>query len=160
MLSIEPLVDTCQEIPYEQLNGLNNEMAMAGEYRYHRAVHESTPRPDVVAQEFARMVALTEGDVHIMVFHEYIPGQKISNVAREATAFHQREPKGNVLIVMGWKDDHEKSMTFAREAATELLSFATNAEKAEDNIGYGNYSALFFFTLGVVLIGVFVCRWG
>jgi hypothetical protein len=76
-------MDTCQEIPYEKLNSMNNEMAAHGKYRYTKAAYESTPRPEVVAQEFSRLVPLSEGAVQIAVFHEYIPMQKFAAMAKK-----------------------------------------------------------------------------
>ena len=119
---------------------MNNEMTTHGKYRYFKSVYEATPRPDVVAQEFDRLVHLTEGAVQIAVFHEYIPMQKVASVAADATAFYLREPKCNVLVMATWEDNPEESLKFARMAAEELLSFASKSEKAKDDIGYGNYS--------------------
>jgi hypothetical protein len=135
-------MDTCQDIPYEKLNSMNNEMAAHGKYRYTKAAYESTPRPEIVAQEFSRLVPLSEGTVQIAVFHEYIPMRKFATVATDATAFRVREPRGNVLVLSTWEDDAEEGLKFARAASKELLSFVIKSESAKekDNIGYGNYS--------------------
>jgi hypothetical protein len=151
-LRIEPIADTCRELPYEQLNTLINHMAEYGKYRYVKAVREDDLDTRVISQEFSRFLSLPERPgVNLTLIREYIPTQKILSVARDATAFSQRDTKNHVVVLSTWEDNYEENFKFVKEASNDLLSLTvqSGASKEKNNyFGYGNYcisSDLFTF---------------
>jgi hypothetical protein len=136
----------CHEMPYEKLNALTNDMAHHGKYRWGNSVREIGPDIRVFAQEFSRYVSLTErSGVDMALIHEYIPTQKISSVARDATAFSHREPKGHVVVISSWEDNHEENFKFVKEATDELLAITVRSgvsKEEKDYFGYGNYLSI------------------
>jgi len=140
---IGPVMDTCKEIPFEQLNGMQNSQAVHGKNYYMKGVFASAPQRDVAEKLVSRLPQLSaESGAQLFVMHELIPTSKMISVPNNATA-HIRGARINVLIVSTWESKDPNALDAVRKAANELAGIVVQGEKVIPeslNVGYGNYS--------------------
>ncbi|EGO01574.1 hypothetical protein SERLA73DRAFT_103446 [Serpula lacrymans var. lacrymans S7.3] len=144
VFDLKPLVDTTCEMPYEEVNTLQNAAAPHGRAAYMKGVYQTKPRVDVILQAFDRMVALSETrDLEVAILIEYFPLGKITEVTNDATAF-RRVRAGNVLSLVYWDEDTPDNQQRARDIAWELSNIVVKGQhdlSEVDNTGYGNYDS-------------------
>jgi len=82
---------------------------------------------------------------NMMVGYEFIPLKKVCAVRQDATAFHNRGPYPNVLLVISWDKEEEagRDLGYARKCAKEIVKIVDGTEegrpKEHENKGYANY---------------------
>ncbi|KAI9465877.1 FAD-binding domain-containing protein [Lactarius psammicola] len=139
---ISHVMDTCKEIPFEELNGLQNFNVPHGKNYYMKGVFSSGLQADVADKLVSRLPQLSaESGVNFFVVHECVPTNKILAVPNHATA-HIRGPRINILILATWDSKDTNILDTVRDAANELGRILVQAEKIIPeslNVGYGNY---------------------
>jgi len=136
-------MDTCKEIPYEELNAIQNFNVRHGNNYYMKGVFSSGPQADVAKNLVSRLPELSkESSANITVVYELLPKEKTLSVPRNATA-HIRVPLFNVLLIATWNDKDTNKVDVLRRATNELASIVIQGEKViteQLSIGYGNYN--------------------
>lgn len=153
-------MDTCKEIPFEQLNTLQvsalplliptlvslfpqNFKVPHGQNYYMKGVFVSAPQVDVAEKVAARLPQLSkESGVNFTLVHELLPMKKVLSVPNHATA-HIRASRINVLVIAAWDSKDINLLDTVRNNLNELGQIVIQGEKIipeSANVGYGNYS--------------------
>ncbi|OSC98710.1 FAD-binding domain-containing protein [Trametes coccinea BRFM310] len=140
---LKPVADVCKEMPYEELNTLQNAVATPGQTAYMKGAFAPQPFPrTLLPHVFTRLVSLSAPATHtVALLMEYFPLRAANAVPDGATAY-RRGLAPNVLCVVYAREDGEGAWAYARDVARELTGmFAEGAGKGKgDDLGYGNYS--------------------
>ncbi|KDQ54384.1 hypothetical protein JAAARDRAFT_60767 [Jaapia argillacea MUCL 33604] len=140
---LEPVGGFCREMPYEQLNSLQNEFTPHGINYYINGAYHHGPDLELATKFFARFTELSANpDFQMNLIFEYISLDKITSVPNDATAFVRGE-RGNILISTNWKEDSPERSKLGKEMVHELVNLIhghTGYRKKEE-VGYGNYSS-------------------
>jgi len=141
---IGPVMNTCKEIPYEELNAIQNFNVPPGGNYYMSGVFSSGPQVDAAKNLVSRLPSLSkESNANFTVVYELLPKEKTLTVPNTATA-HIRPPLFNVLVLATWRDKDPNKHDVVRNASSELGRIVTHGEKViteHHNAGYGNYNA-------------------
>lgn len=165
LLALNPIVNTTASMPYAQLNGALNAMAVHGGRKINKGSTFATPlRPEFfqsVFEDYARLLKQPHPVMAIILF-EFLPTDKICAVPHAATAFANRGQYQNVLVSPKWTDPafDEVSTAWAKEIA---LKFDAEMERGKregdikmevEGVGqYGNYDDLHQRERGRVIFG-------
>ncbi|KAI9067669.1 FAD-binding domain-containing protein [Trametes sanguinea] len=138
---LKPVADMCKEMPYEELNTLQNAVATPGQNAYMKGAFAPQPFPrTLLPRVFARLVALSAPAAHtVALLTEYFPLRAVNAVRDDATAY-RRGLAPNVLCVVYAREDGERAWAYARDVARELTGMFAVGAGAGDELGYGNYS--------------------
>jgi FAD/FMN-containing dehydrogenase len=141
---IGPVMDSCKEIPYEELNAIQNFNVRHGNNYYMKGVFSSGPQVDIAKKLVSRLPELSkESSANFTVVYELLPREKTLSVPNNATA-HIRASLSNVLLFASWNDKDTNKLDVLRSATTELARIVLQGEKViteQLNIGYGNYNS-------------------
>jgi len=143
-----PTTDTCKEMNYEVINSLLNPLVVPGANVYMKGVLQTTPSSATAAavlKEYVELSAAQPGFFGSIVMFEYFPLEKIRTVASDATAFYNRGPQSNVLVLARWTGNNDE-MRFAHgkkmgQVLGEIVSGAELGPQDDENSGYGNYES-------------------
>jgi hypothetical protein len=140
---IGPVMDTCKEIPFDQLNTIQNFNVVHGKNYYMKGVFSSGLQTDVAEKLASRLPQIfAESGINLTVVFEFISTKKIISVPNHATA-HVRGSRINVLIITSWDSKDKNILDTVRNAANELGRILLQGEKIIPeslNVGYGNYN--------------------
>lgn len=121
LLSLEPVVNTINVIPYDQLNSLQNPMATYGGRKSFKGVYFQPPLDTKfirgVFEEFCALNAAHE-DLVPAILLEFYDMRKTCSVPLASTAFANRMPSLNGLLNLRWNDESKDG--FYRGWAREL----------------------------------------
>ncbi|CAA7261874.1 unnamed protein product [Cyclocybe aegerita] len=123
LLAADPVADISREIPYEELNSLQNPMSAHG-----RGAH----------QRFAEIVK--GGIFNGAIIYEFFGLKKINSIAQNTTAF-RRVQAHNILITLTWEPAEDRTKE-AKTLVEELSVIATEGQEnltRSDRLGYSNY---------------------
>ncbi|KAI0824641.1 FAD-binding domain-containing protein [Trametes gibbosa] len=136
---LKPIADQVKEIPYEELNALQNKIAGPGQNVYLRGAFAPDPIPqDLLTRALARVAALSAPDAYtVALLIEYFPLSVANAVPDDATAYPRGLPP-NVLAAVYTREDGAAVLTYIRDTARALTDMF--AEASGTKIGYGNYS--------------------
>ncbi|KAI0278292.1 FAD-binding domain-containing protein [Russula aff. rugulosa BPL654] len=141
---IGPVLNTCKELPYEELNAMQSFTVPHGKNYYMSGVFSSGPQLDAAKNLVSRLPSLSkESSTNFSVVYELLPREKTLTVPNNATA-HTRRPLYNVLVLGTWEDKDPNKHDVLRNAASELGRIVLQGEKViteHYNDGYGNYNA-------------------
>ncbi|KAH9975379.1 hypothetical protein BGW80DRAFT_1473780 [Lactifluus volemus] len=160
LLDIGPVMDTCKEIPYEELNSIQVSTCIwlscckviislesnvgHGHNYYMKGVFASGPEADVVKKLVSRIPELSkQSGVKLNVLYELVSTNKVLSVPNHATA-HIRGSRISILIVASWDDKATDKLDAVRSAAIELRDIILQGERIipeSQNTGYGNYAS-------------------
>ena len=157
---IGPVMDTCKELPFEELNTIQvsalsfadpppkslvpqNSHLVHGKNYYMKAVYSSGPQADLADKLMSRLPQLrAECGANITVAYEFLPMKKILSIPNDATA-QIRGSHINVLVISDWENKDTDILDKVRKATSELCQILRQGEKIIPeslNVGYGNYS--------------------
>ncbi|KAI0332484.1 FAD-binding domain-containing protein [Cubamyces sp. BRFM 1775] len=138
LFDIGPFEDWCKELPYEELNAMQNVFFGPEENAYMKGAFLSPSLPPTALPRiFERVIECSEPagyGIYLMI--EYFPLQAANAVPDDAMAY-RRGLTPNVLCLILSKRDDEDPLGYMRSAARDLIEMFTEGE--EDNMGYGNY---------------------
>ncbi|KAF8060168.1 hypothetical protein FPV67DRAFT_1453295 [Lyophyllum atratum] len=140
-LDLGPVVDQTKEVPYEELNGLQNFFTYHGQGVYMKGVAQKKPDYPSAAKAIEKAISLSTPDFKASIIYEYFPLAKISSMPKDLTAF-RRDPTPGVLLSCVWKEDLKGYTERARGVVHELARIVTGAhpEMTEtEGLGYSNY---------------------
>ncbi|TFY82580.1 hypothetical protein EWM64_g1444 [Hericium alpestre] len=142
---LKPILDTCAEIPYENLNTLQNAQVPHGGNYYMKPVSQPAPDAAKAQKILGRLTELAmQHDVAIQFIHEFWGLPKICSVPDGATAFNRSRVLG-CLIVVTYKENTEEGLKLARMVAKELADIASATQEDgvadSENLGYANYTS-------------------
>ncbi|KAF6757626.1 FAD binding domain-containing protein [Ephemerocybe angulata] len=128
---VGPVVDNVREIPYEQLNSLQNPQTGHGRCYYLKGVSQAFPDPKATMELIQKVAEIAKGGVFKpAMLHEYFSLGKANSVPVSATAF-RRQVSSNILTNVAWEPEEGVDKTAeAREIAKELVDIKS---------GYTNY---------------------
>ncbi|CAL1702340.1 unnamed protein product [Somion occarium] len=128
------VADLAKEVPYEEVNGMQNALAAPGlNYYMKGALLSDTPSKDLRREVFDRVISLSKEDLNVAIILELLPHDKINSVPADVTPY-RRNLHGNTLILIQWKEHTPEKGKAARAAAHELAGLMPKGE------GYGNYA--------------------
>ncbi|KAH8102177.1 hypothetical protein BXZ70DRAFT_1016565 [Cristinia sonorae] len=131
---VGPVVDHAKEIPYEALNGLQNDFVPHGQNYFLKAVRLSRPSLEMTQSNFDKVLELSNfEELNVMLAFEYVSHAKVNSVSVDETPY-RRDLPGNAMILVTWKDDDPKKLQAAREAAHAL------AKITPEGTAYGNFT--------------------
>ncbi|CAL1702341.1 unnamed protein product [Somion occarium] len=134
LYDIGPVADLAKEVPYEEVNGMQNALAAPGlNYYMKGALLSDTPSKDLRREVFDRVISLSKEDLNVAIILELLPHDKINSVPADVTPY-RRNLHGNTLILIQWKEHTPEKGKAARAAAHELAGLMPKGE------GYGNYA--------------------
>ncbi|KAH9894367.1 FAD-binding domain-containing protein [Cubamyces lactineus] len=141
LLDLGPVAVMAKEMPYEELNALQNPIARPGQNAYMKGafVPPTLTRAELT-RVFARATALSvPGSFAVNLLLEYFP-LRAANAVRDDATPYVRGLTANALCLVIAADDAEgaEAQRYMQDAARELIGMF--AESPEANMGYGNYS--------------------
>ncbi|KAH8102185.1 hypothetical protein BXZ70DRAFT_58556 [Cristinia sonorae] len=135
LLDLGPVMDTAKEIPYETLNGMQNDFARHGANYYMKGTLLSkVPSQDLTRSTFNRVIEISKfGELDVMMAFEYVSQTKVNSVSPDETPFRRDSP-GNGIIWVTWHEDGDEKQAQGKEAAHILAKLTPEGE------AYGNYA--------------------
>jgi len=141
---IGPIMDMMREMPYEEVNTLQNVHSVPGRGRFMKGVaprgpphYTSIARAQALATEITK--SPTPEEFRISVGFEYVPMGKVASLPRSATAY-RRGATPNVLIMTMWVNDGKDSIDKAREYSNTIAEILVGKQAdKEQGLGYANY---------------------
>ncbi|KAI5117034.1 hypothetical protein M0805_002250 [Coniferiporia weirii] len=147
-------MDRTAEVPYERLNAMQNDFALADRNRYMTGLLQTSIRAETATQILDAVVSASAdpdsaaSQLALMAAFEYFPINKVITVPRDATAFENRTTSQNVMVNCSWGSHEtltpEEGLMTGRakvHAVVRLIAgFEKDAEAAETR-AYGNYSS-------------------
>ncbi|KAF8648761.1 hypothetical protein AX14_008778, partial [Amanita brunnescens Koide BX004] len=143
LLDLGPVDDTTGEIPYEQLNSLQNHLTVPGQGYYMKSVGHPGPDFAISKRVLAKLSEMKLKDIACFVVFEYFLPSKIKAIPNGATAFN-RFGRATALVLLQWDNAVGDQSQKAREIAHELaISILGDMFLLYDplSFGYGNYDA-------------------
>ncbi|RDB18318.1 6-hydroxy-D-nicotine oxidase [Hypsizygus marmoreus] len=141
-LDISPVMDTTREMPYEELNGIQNFVTYHGQGIYMKGVTHHGPDYALISKVYQKAIEVSQGgEFKANVLYEYFPLGKIGAVSQGVTAF-RRDPVPGVVVGTLWKEDSAEIAERARRATHELTTLLTEGQSDADRsqaLGYSNY---------------------
>ncbi|KAF8592488.1 FAD-binding domain-containing protein [Ramaria rubella] len=143
-----PVADFASEVPYENLNGLQNQNLVHGRNAYMASDFISYDHEVFEYVTSASSVHPTHSTLppfDVLVGYEFMPLGKICAVPADAMAYRSRGPQPNVALLVFWdKEEQDGSgLQHARGFCKELAKVIEATEERQpyenENEGYGNY---------------------
>ncbi|KAF8165078.1 FAD binding domain-containing protein [Crassisporium funariophilum] len=142
ILDIGPVADMSKEMPFEQLNSLQNPMAGHGRGVYMKGFAHKKPHYPSIASAHQKFVAIAKShSFQGGLLYEYFPLAKVNSVATNATAF-RREVAPNVVVLLNWDPKIQDLSEEARKNAYELAAIVSEGQSeitSSESLGYSNY---------------------
>ncbi|KAI5894316.1 FAD-binding domain-containing protein [Schizophyllum commune H4-8] len=140
--NLGPVADMAKEIPYEELNALQNAFSEHGQGVYQKGVAHKKPDLDSLQYAYDRVVELAEkeGPTPVILF-EYFPLKKIVAKGGDTSAF-RRDPYPSILVNAFWKEDTPENVKRGRDIVYDIIAKIKTFNpdmSAEQQQGYGNY---------------------
>jgi len=140
MYDLKPMVTRAGEMPYEQLNGVQNAQLQHGDAHYMKGVTQTKLPVDAFQSILDLVVPVSpkEGEPELAVIAEYHGLKKMLSVPAEATAF-RRVPGNNVLLLATWKKLNQENTKLAHDGIKSLADLIASSNTGRST-GYGNYN--------------------
>ncbi|KAL1741774.1 hypothetical protein HDZ31DRAFT_66609 [Schizophyllum fasciatum] len=137
-----PVADMAKEIPYEELNALQNSFSHHGQGVYQKGVAHKQPDLDSLQYAYDSVVELNgkEGPGAVILF-EYFPLKKVVAKDGSSSAF-RRDPYPSILVNAFWQEDKAEHVARGREIVYDIISAIKKFNKDLSEVqqqGYGNY---------------------
>ncbi|KAF9457383.1 hypothetical protein BDZ94DRAFT_1202781 [Collybia nuda] len=138
---IGPVVDESREIPYEELNSIQNFMTPPGRNIYMKGLAQHKCDWPSFSKAYSRVLDVckdTEFSGGLLI--EYFPHTKITSVDKSLTAF-RRDPTNNVVVEFMWHEDKEEKTEQVREWAHEVARIIIDGQNGLTGtlgLGYAN----------------------
>ncbi|CAA7269963.1 unnamed protein product [Cyclocybe aegerita] len=133
--------DMSKEIPYEELNSLQNPLAKHGSGVYMKGVALRRVHLPSFVKAHKRLAEIISGGVFRgAITYEFFGLKKVNAVPIDATAF-RREMAGNVLINILWDVSQDRTEE-ARKLTHELCAIVLEGQQGiseSESLGYSNY---------------------
>ncbi|EAU84314.1 FAD binding domain-containing protein [Coprinopsis cinerea okayama7 len=134
------IADMAKEIPFEELNGLQNDMSEHGKGQYLKGVSQKSPDYPSMKKIMDKMDGIAQKKFIPAVIYEYFPLHKVNSVPVHATAF-RRETTPNVLLNFTWegdKDRTDEARALAKDIIDDVVAGQVGLSNSE-KFGYTNY---------------------
>ncbi|RDB30225.1 6-hydroxy-D-nicotine oxidase [Hypsizygus marmoreus] len=139
---IGPVKDETREMPYEEVNSLQNAMAHHGQGVYMKGVAHRRPIYPSIAEAHAKVIDICKNtDFKANILFEYFSLAKASAVPAGVTAF-RRDITPAVVALILWKDDSPDNTSKAKQMAHEITEIITRSQEGvteTECLGYSNY---------------------
>ncbi|KZT50186.1 Glucooligosaccharide oxidase [Calocera cornea HHB12733] len=143
---VGPVADMTQEMPYSEVNGLQNPMAMYGGRKLFKSTAFTAVNAERFQHIFENYVKLTDELPETKagaIIVELHPFDKVADVPESATAFANRGKWYNINCALRWSDPALDKRV--RAWASEQVEYLRDEEAKEQGMqlsgrrGYGNY---------------------
>ncbi|KAG6889203.1 hypothetical protein C0995_002663 [Termitomyces sp. Mi166 len=144
-----PIADLTKEMPYEEINALQNPVVFHGQGMYMKGIAQRLPHFESDAKAFDYIQKVSGPEFKVNLLFEYFPLAKVSAVPSASTAF-RRDPTSSILALVIWKDDTEENLERGRTVAHELAKVIIEGQQgmsSTQSLGYSNYGKLAIPTL-------------
>ncbi|KAJ3548836.1 hypothetical protein NMY22_g1109 [Coprinellus aureogranulatus] len=142
-LDIGPIADTAKEIPYEELNTLQNMQTPRGKGWYLKGISHKEPDFEGTTKVLIKVGELAENQqFYPTIIWEYFPLSRVNAVPVAATAF-RRELTPNILFTLAWDSENDRTDE-ARSAVQNLADVLAAGQKGlskGEEFGYTNYDS-------------------
>ncbi|KAJ3500168.1 hypothetical protein NLJ89_g9911 [Agrocybe chaxingu] len=141
LLVAGPVADISREIPYEELNSLQNPLSGHGRGVYMKGSAFKHLHPPSFIKAHQRFAEIVKGGIfNGAIIYEFFGLKKINSVAQDTTAF-RRVQSHNILITLTWDPTQDRTEE-AKTLVEGLSVIATEGQEnltASDRLGYSNY---------------------
>ncbi|TFK43273.1 hypothetical protein BDQ12DRAFT_731314 [Crucibulum laeve] len=141
-LDIGPVADMTKEIPYEELNALQNPQVHHGNGVYMKGVAHKNINFQLISKAFDKVIEIAKGTgLRPAILYEYFPLSEVTSVSASKTAF-RRDPASSILVILAWDGDVPDKSDQARSLAYEIAGIVTGGQSEAINtesLGYSNY---------------------
>ncbi|KAF9457219.1 hypothetical protein BDZ94DRAFT_1285372 [Collybia nuda] len=139
---IGPVADETREIPYEELNSIQNFMTPPGRNVYMKGLAQHKSDWPSFSKAYSRVLDICKDtEFRGVLLIEYFPLTKISSIDKTLTAF-RRDPTHSVLVALMWQENKEENTEKARKWAHELTQIIVDGQDGLTgtlSLGYTNY---------------------
>ncbi|KAF8226547.1 FAD binding domain-containing protein [Tricholoma matsutake] len=142
-----PIMDKSREIPYEEVNTLQNHIAFPGQGIYLKSLAQRKPHfPSIFAAHNKIIDICKSTPFKASLIFDYLPLQKIRSVPDGMTAF-RREEVVEVFVLMTWKAEEDEEGRYTDQARVIAHEIAEIVHKGQqkmlitesESLGYSNY---------------------
>ncbi|KZO91093.1 Glucooligosaccharide oxidase [Calocera viscosa TUFC12733] len=143
---VGPVADMTHEMPYSEVNALQNPMATYGDRKLFKSTAFTAVKADRFQHIFDNYVKLTDGFPETKagaIIIELHPFDKVVSIPESTTAFANRGKWYNINCALRWKDAALDKQV--RAWASQQVEYLRDEEAKEQGIqligrrGYGNY---------------------
>ncbi|THH28994.1 hypothetical protein EUX98_g5195 [Antrodiella citrinella] len=140
IFDVGPVADMTKEIPYEDVNTMQNGIALHGfNYFMKGTFLDKKPSLDMTRTAFNKVMELAQfGVIDVAMGFEYGSNERVNSVPADETPF-RRDLPGNGVVLVKWNDDALEKAKYARDAAHALAALTPKLGFAE---AYGNYEGI------------------
>ncbi|OCB90852.1 FAD-binding domain-containing protein [Sanghuangporus baumii] len=134
--------DATGEVPYEQMNSLQNSNFPHGRNYYFQGAIQNHYSAAAAKKAFERVCEVSLKDVSIVLGIELYPLRKVNSIPKDAMAFNLRGAESNIFSLAAWDDDSYEAALRGKEAAhavTQSISISEERPKTSSVMAYGNY---------------------
>ncbi|KAL5487870.1 hypothetical protein ACEPAI_5978 [Sanghuangporus weigelae] len=135
--------DATGEVPYEQMNSLQNSNFPHGRnYYFQGVVQDHYSAAAAKKSAFERVCEVSSKDVSVVLGIELYPLRKVNSIPKDATAFNLRGAESNIFSLAAWDDDSHEAALRGKEAAhavTQSISISEEKPEVSNLTAYGNY---------------------
>jgi len=139
---IGPVADMTKEMPFEELNTLQNPMTFHGQGVYFKGLAHKKPDFESISKAHEKVIEIGKyPDFKGNVIFEYFPLAKIASVPNGTTAF-RRDPTPSVMVAILWKTNSAENSDLARTLAYDIAAVIKGGQSeitASQSLGYSNY---------------------
>ncbi|KAF6762816.1 FAD binding domain-containing protein [Ephemerocybe angulata] len=140
-LDVGPIIDLAKEIPFEDLNAMQNAQSGPGRGAYLKGIKQKAPDFASTLKVLIQAGEISQNQNFFpSIIYEYFPLSKVNAVPIDATAF-RRELSPNILLTFAWDGEEEKTQE-ARATAQKLVDILIEGQKGlskTEQSGYTNY---------------------
>ncbi|KAF8333277.1 hypothetical protein F5887DRAFT_922104 [Amanita rubescens] len=119
LLDLRPVSDTTGEIPYERVNGLQNEFVGYGKGYYTKSAGHEAPDFAISNRVLAKLAEMKLKDINCTIVFEYFPPSTIKAIPNGTMAFN-RTCRATAVIMLQWDNTIGDHSQRAREVAYEI----------------------------------------
>ncbi|KAI0056284.1 FAD-binding domain-containing protein [Artomyces pyxidatus] len=143
LFNLSPLIiaDMCRQMPYPDVNTLQNESVPHGRNYYLKSVFLQRPSPAIAVAVRDAVFELQKAhpDTHITFIFENWSLDKICSVPASATAF-QRSRALSTVVNVAYEKNTPEGLAEVR-AVSETLAGIVSGNAGGENVGYANYNS-------------------
>ncbi|KAG9218790.1 hypothetical protein CCMSSC00406_0001096 [Pleurotus cornucopiae] len=139
--NLKPVVDFARELPYEELNGMQNALVEHGSGRYLKGSFFTKIDVESTRKAWDLAVKHCNSEHQGTLILEFVKQDKVNSVSPDAMAYTLRGGM-NAVTTWVWQKNTPENLAFAHKAGKEVLEAISRGQQANatgNTASYGNY---------------------
>ncbi|KAJ8698601.1 hypothetical protein PTI98_005294 [Pleurotus ostreatus] len=139
--NLKPVVDLARELPYEELNGMQNALVEHGSGRYLKGSFFTKIDVESTRKAWDLAVKHCNSEHQGTLILEFVKQDKVNSVSPDAMAYTLRGGM-NAVTTWVWQKNTPENLAFAHKAGKEVLEAISRGQQANatgNTASYGNY---------------------